>query len=206
MDLWIFGYGSLMWRPGFVYEESSRALLEGAHRELCCYSFIHRGTRSAPGLVLGLDKGGRCEGMAFRVPPRLDLDTRHYLKRRENMNNVYAAVKRPVRLLDGSGRTVLALCFIMDRHHRQYTGLLPLETQAAIVRRSFGRAGPNIDYVVNTVQHLRQLGVHDARLEPLMARLGHSVIRDCIVGGECAPARRRPTFDVARPVTQNLTS
>jgi cation transport protein ChaC len=206
LDLWIFGYGSLMWRPGFVYEESSRALLEGAHRELCCYSFIHRGTRAAPGLVLGLDKGGRCEGMAFRVPPRLDLDTRHYLKRRENMNNVYAAVKRPVRLIDGSGRTVLALCFIMDRHHRQYTGLLPLETQAAIVRRSFGRAGPNIDYVVNTVQHLRQLGVHDARLEPLMARLGHSVIKDCIVGGECAPARKRPTFDVARPVTQNLTS
>jgi len=202
VDLWIFAYGSLMWRPGFVFEEASRALLEGAHRELCCRSTIHRGTPRVPGLVLGLDKGGQCEGMAFLVPPRLDLETRHYLKRRENMNNVYAAVKRPVKLLDGNGRTVLALCFFMDRHHRQYTGRLPLDVQAAIVRRGVGKSGRNVDYVVNTVAHLRQLGVYDARLEPLMAMLGHGVVKDCLLGdGECAPRPRTPAVaDLARPV------
>src|SRR5208282_6449760 len=104
-----------MWRPDFQYEEESHALLEGAHRALCLYSVVHRGVPGAPGLVLGLDKGGRCEGMAFRVPARLVQDTRAYLHRRENVTNTYAALMKPVILLNRSHRTVSALCFLVNR-------------------------------------------------------------------------------------------
>ena len=177
MDLWIFAYGSLMWRPGFEYEESSHALLEGAHRSLCLYSVIYRGVPGAPGLVLGLDKGGRCEGVAFRVAAPFVKSTRAYLHRRENVTNSYSALLKPVKLLDGSHRTVAALCFQVRRDIRHYAGDVPLGLQAQIVRRSAGRMGPNIDYVVNTVEHLRALGVHDAPLERLMAALGHSPVK-----------------------------
>lgn len=163
-----------MWRPGFPYEEATHAFLEGAHRALCIYSVVHRGAPSAPGLVFGLDKGGKCEGMAFRVARQRSLDTRRYLKRRENVTNTYNATMRPVKLLDGSGRTANALCFLADRYHPQYAGRLPLEVQAWLVRRSAGNSGANIDYVVNTMLHLRELGVHDRELERLMAMLGHS--------------------------------
>ena len=177
MDFWVFAYGSLMWRPNFVYEKAAHALLEGAHRALCVYSVDHRGAYSAPGLVLGLDKGGHCEGMVFHVASHLVQDTRLYLKRRENITNTYSAVTKPVRLLDGSGRTVDALCFLVNRRHPQYAGGLPLERQAYLVRRGIGASGANIDYVVNTAGHLRELGVHDARLEQLMALLGHSLVK-----------------------------
>lgn len=173
----MFAYGSLMWRPNFEYEEACHALLEGAHRTLCLYSVIHRGVHSAPGLVLGLDKGGHCEGMGFRVPKQLVQNTRAYLHRRENVTNSYAAVMKPVKLLDGSHRTVNALCFLVNRRHPQYAANLPIEKQASIVRRSVGASGANIDYVVNTVDHLRAMGVHDAPLEQLMAVLGHSVTK-----------------------------
>ncbi len=173
MDLWVFAYGSLMWRPGFVFEEASHALLEGGRRALCVYSIFHRGTKSAPGLVFGLDKGGKCEGLAYRVARRRAADTEGYLQRRENITHTYLATKKPVKLLDGSHRTVNALCFIADRTHAQYAGRPPIERQAWLVRRSVGRSGPNIDYVVSTMQHLRELGVHDPELERLMAMLGH---------------------------------
>lgn len=166
-----------MWRPNFEYEGACHALLEGAHRALCIYSVIHRGTHSAPGLVLGLDKGGHCEGMAFHVPKQLVQNTRAYLHRRENVTNSYAAVMKPVKLLDGSHRTVNALCFLVNRRHPQYAGSLPIEKQTYLVRRSVGASGANIDYVVNTVEHLRAMGVHDAPLEQLMAVLGHSVTK-----------------------------
>jgi cation transport protein ChaC len=177
MDLWVFAYGSLMWRPNFHYEENSHAVLEGAHRALCVYSTVHRGVPWAPGLVLGLDKGGRCEGIAFRVPARFVQDTRAYLHRRENVTNTYRAAIRPVKLMDGSHRTVPALCFLVDRRHVQYAGDLPLERQAYLVRRSVGASGANIDYVMSTVEHLRELGIHDARLEQLMTILGHGLAK-----------------------------
>jgi cation transport protein ChaC len=182
VDLWIFAYGSLMWRPGFQYQEASHALIEGAHRALCLYSVVHRGIPGAPGLVLGLDKGGHCEGMAFRVPAPLVKETRAYLHRRENITNAYAPLMEPVKLLDGSHRAPQALCFFVRRDHWQYAGDLPVERQARVVRRSKGRSGRNIDYVVNTVEHLRALGVHDAPLERLMAALGHSAAKAKYVG------------------------
>jgi cation transport protein ChaC len=177
VDLWIFAYGSLMWRPGFRYAEAAHALIEGGHRALCLYSVVYRGTPSAPGLVLGLDRGGHCEGIAFRVPAPLAKDTRTYLQRRENVTHTYTALLRPVKLLDDSHRSVTALCFLANRNHRQYAGDLPIETQAHLVRRSAGASGRNIDYVVSTVEHLRALGVHDYRLEPLMAVLGHGLVK-----------------------------
>jgi glutathione-specific gamma-glutamylcyclotransferase len=176
VDLWVFAYGSLMWRPNFHYEETSHALLEGAHRALCVYSIVHRGVPRAPGLVLGLDKGGRCEGMAFRVPAQLVKDTRAYLHRRENVTNTYYALMKPIKLLGGAHRTVAALCFLVNRNHPQYAGDLPIGMQAHLVRRSAGASGANIDYVFNTVDHLRELGVHDGKLERLMAALGHGAV------------------------------
>ena len=177
MDLWVFAYGSLMWRPGFRYEESFHARLEGAHRALCVYSIVHRGVPAAPGLVFGLDKGGMCEGLVFRVPKRWAGDTRAYLKRRENITNTYHATMRPVKLLDGSHRSINALCFIVDRRNPQYSGRVPLDKQAWLVRRSAGKSGANIDYVVNTMLHLRELGVYDPELERLMAMLGHGMMK-----------------------------
>ena len=177
VDFWVFAYGSLMWRPGFHYEEASHALLEGARRALCIYSVVHRGVPGAPGLVLGLDKGGRCEGMAFRVPAKLVQDTRAYLHRRENITNTYDTAMKPVRLLDGSRRAVHALCFLVKRHHPQYAGDLPIARQAHIVRRGIGASGANIDYVVNTAGHLRELGVYDGRLELLMTALGRGLVK-----------------------------
>jgi glutathione-specific gamma-glutamylcyclotransferase len=177
VDLWVFAYGSLMWRPNFQFSERAHALLEGAHRALCIYSVVHRGVHRAPGLVLGLDRGGRCEGVAYRVPGSLAKETRAYLHRRENVTNTYLAATKPVKLLDGSHRTVPALCYIANRCHPQYARDMPPERQAYLVRRSTGASGANIDYVVNTVEHLRELGVHDERLEQLMAMLGHSLAK-----------------------------
>jgi cation transport protein ChaC len=184
-DLWVFGYGSLMWRPNFTYEEAAPALLEGGHRALCVYSVIHRGTHRAPGLVLGLDKGGSCQGMAFRVPSFAVHDTRAYLKRRENVTNTYAVSMRPVKLFDGSGREIVALCYMANRMHPQYAGHLSLERQADLVRRGQGASGANIDYLVNTVLHLRACGVHDALLERLMTRLGQGLHKFGKARGKC---------------------
>ena len=178
MDLWVFAYGSLIWHPNFQYEEASPALLEGGHRSLCIHSIVYRGTPAAPGLVFGLDKGGRCEGLAFRVPAALAKDTRAYLLRRENVTNVYTVATMEVKLHGSSHYKANALCFLANRSHPQYAGDLPLEKQAFIVRRSAGRTGRNIDYVLNTAQHLRALGVHDLKLERLMAALGHSLVKD----------------------------
>ncbi len=180
MDLWVFGYGSLMWRPNFHYEEAVPAMLEGGHRALCVYSVIHRGCHAQPGLVLGLDRGGTCRGVAFRVPSAAVHATRAYLRRRENVTNTYAAVTRTVSLIEPAERHVPALCYMVNRAHPQYAGHLTLAQQVHLVRRSRGASGANIDYVVNTVEHLRACGIHDMLLERVMAALGHSATRQKI--------------------------
>jgi cation transport protein ChaC len=171
--LWVFGYGSLMWRPGFPYEEVQHGFLSGVHRALCVYSHVHRGTPRLPGLVLGLDAGGWCEGIAYRVAPEHVHHTLNYLRRRELMNNTYRVMWRTVALRDEDRRKVRALCFVVNRNHRQYAGRLPLELQGWLVRRSIGKSGRNIDYVINTVRHLRERGIYDQRLEALVTKLGH---------------------------------
>src|SRR5688572_31561615 len=117
-DLWVFGYGSLMWRPGFPFLERAHAHLYGYHRSLCVLSHVHRGTPEKPGLVLGLDRGGRCHGVAFRVLASEAEATTAYLREREQVTKVYVERRLPVTLDDG--REVTALAYIVDRRHPQY--------------------------------------------------------------------------------------
>ena len=163
-DFWVFGYGSLMWRPGFEHVETVNADLPGSHRALCVYSWVHRGTRQRPGLVLGLDRGGSCRGVAFRVRGTDRADVLAYLRERELVTDVYREVWRPIRLLPDR-RKVEALAFVVDRDHQQYAGRLDAETVVGVVRHAVGQSGANIDYILNTVDHLRALGVRDAGLE-----------------------------------------
>jgi cation transport protein ChaC len=167
----VFAYGSLMWRPGFDFLEKAPAALIGAHRSLCIYSFHHRGTQEHPGLVLGLDEGGACRGVAFRVAAEQSGATLDYLREREQVTEVYVEAMKPVSLLDGTGRELEALCYVVDRGHPQYAGRLSLEKQAELVRSAVGRSGANIDYVLNTVRHLEEAGIHDVELMALAQRL-----------------------------------
>ncbi|HEY8594455.1 MAG TPA: gamma-glutamylcyclotransferase [Devosiaceae bacterium] len=166
---WVFGYGSLIWRPGFAYAEASPALLRGAHRCLCIYSHRHRGTPEQPGLVFGLLRGGSCQGMAFRVEPERWSEVREYLREREQVTGVYREAHR--RIVLGDRRQVAALAFLVDEKHEQYAGRLDIESQIALVREARGASGANIEYVLNTARHLAELGVRDRQLFELVHRL-----------------------------------
>jgi cation transport protein ChaC len=166
---WVFGYGSLIWQPGFDFVIRERALLRGAHRSLCIYSHIYRGTEAAPGLVFGLARGGACGGMAFGVAAAVGPVVIASLRARELVTDVYREAVRPVRL--AGGRTVAAVAYLADEHHPQYAGGLGLAEQAGLVRRSVGQSGPNLDYVLNTAEHLRQLGIHDRPMDRLATTL-----------------------------------
>jgi len=170
-DFWVFGYGSLMWRPGFDFIEKETADLAGAHRSLCVYSWVHRGTRQKPGLVLGLDYGGSCRGVAFRVRGEDREAVLDYLRERELVTNVYLEVTRPIRLRREGRPRVNAVTYIVDRTHQQYAGRLGPEAILAHVRAGHGRSGANSDYIVNTVAHLRALGLADPVLERIVAAL-----------------------------------
>lgn len=168
-DFWVFGYGSLMWRPGFDHEESRQARLFGFHRALCVRSFVHRGTPLRPGLVLGLDRGGSCHGVAFRVRPENREAVTDYLRERELVTHVYLETTRKVRLDDG--REVRALTYVVDRSHQQYAGALSSEDAFSRVSGAVGQSGPNEDYVINTVEHLKSLQIRDHHLEAIVRRL-----------------------------------
>jgi cation transport protein ChaC len=159
-----------MWRPGFDHIERLPARLSGAHRALCVYSWVHRGTRERPGLVLGLDRGGSCRGIAYRVTTEHRDSVIQYLRDRELVTNVYLETWRDI-VLDGSARAVRALTFVVDRTHEQYAGKLSHETLLSLVRHGVGRSGVNADYVVNTATHIRELGFRDRVLERLVADL-----------------------------------
>ena len=168
-DFWVFGYGSLMWRPGFAHVETRRARLAGYRRALCIHSHVHRGTPDRPGLVLGLDRGGSCLGMAFRVPGELSAEVMTYLRERELVTNVYLEKRLPVRL--DTGFTVEAVAYVVDRTHEQYAGRVGVEEAAQAVSGAVGQSGPNEEYVFNTLEHLRALGIRDHWLESVAERL-----------------------------------
>src|SRR5207253_9693294 len=128
-DLWVFGYGSLMWRPGFEFIERIPARLIGEHRALCVYSFVHRGTPEKPGLVLGLDRGGACRGVAFRVAGKNRDSTIAYLREREQVSSVYREVTRSLWLENDPRQRVSALAYVVDRSHVQYAGRLSIAEQ-----------------------------------------------------------------------------
>jgi len=169
--LWVFGYGSLMWRPGFEYVDRQPARLLGAHRALCVFSHVHRGTPEQPGLVLGLDHGGSCRGIAFRIESKKQDATIQYLREREQVTSVYRETTRAILLLERPDENVRALCYLVDRSHVQYAGALSRERQLELVRQGHGRSGVNRDYVLATAKELDALGIRDATLEWLAARL-----------------------------------
>jgi cation transport protein ChaC len=170
-DLWVFGYGSLIWRPGFEYAERIPAHIVGMHRSLCIYSFDHRGTPERPGLVLGLDFGGACRGIAYRVAARRRAATLAYLREREQTTAVYRELMRGVYFDGQPMRRVDALCYVVDRGHPQYAGRLTHDRQLRIVRQGFGRSGNNRDYVIETAKALEALNIVDHDLQVLSERL-----------------------------------
>ncbi|WP_246148212.1 gamma-glutamylcyclotransferase [Skermanella pratensis] len=164
-DLWVFGYGSLMWNPEFPFVERRQALLRGYHRRFCVYSHRYRGTPDRPGLVLGLDRGGSCRGMVFRVEAGLVDRTLDYLWDREMVSGVY----RPKLLgVWTEAGTVSACTFVADRGHRQYCGEMCVSDVIRHIRQGVGERGPNLEYLANTVGHLRELGMVDRGLERLL--------------------------------------
>ncbi|MBM3607141.1 MAG: gamma-glutamylcyclotransferase [Alphaproteobacteria bacterium] len=166
---WIFAYGSLMWRPGFDYAERRYARIQGYHRALCVYSHVHRGTPQCPGLVLGLDRGGACKGMGYRIESGKWKDVFLYLQEREQANYAYREKYVSTRLDDG--RVVRSLAFVADRTHRQYAGELDDETAWKLISTAQGVSGANVEYVRHTFAQLEQLGVRDRKLENLMYRM-----------------------------------
>jgi cation transport protein ChaC len=170
-DLWVFGYGSLIWRPGFDHLECHPARLIGAHRALCVFSHVHRGTPERPGLVLGLDYGGACRGVAYRVARKNRAETIAYLRAREQATSVYRETMRSVTLLTQPERRISALVYMIDRGHVQYAGRLDLATQLHLVRQGHGQSGPNREYVLSTVHALEALGLYDRDLHLLAERL-----------------------------------
>lgn len=175
--MWVFGYGSLIWEPGFAFAEAVPARLDGWHRSFCMRSIHYRGTETEPGLVLALDAaaGAACHGLAFRVAAD-DADAALAgLRARELISSAYREERLPVTLRDG--REEVAVTYVIDRDHAQYCGGLDPETQARIIAGATGLRGPNRDYLWNTARHLAELGLPDPELEALAAR-----VRDLTAG------------------------
>lgn len=166
---WVFGYGSLIWNPGFSYVRSDKAILHGAHRSLSVYSFRHRGTPERPGLVFGLSRGGSCLGVAFEVEQAIWPQVFDYLQEREQDRGVYREAWRKVTLADG--QPISALAYLVNERHPQYAGRLDLGEQVRLVARSTGESGRNTEYVRNTAQHLLALGIRDRMLMRIVGAL-----------------------------------
>jgi cation transport protein ChaC len=171
MALWVFGYGSLLWNPGFEYEEKVVATLSGWHRSFCMSSIHHRGTEEEPGLVLALDAATQstCQGLALRVRAGTEDHAMAELRERELVSSAYLERMLDVDLHDG--RQVNAVTYVIDPHHSQYCGALDLEEQAQIIARAVGGRGPNTEYLYNTASHLTELGIEDADLDWLSLRV-----------------------------------
>ena len=168
---WVFGYGSLMWDPGFPHIESRTALLRGYHRAFCVYSLRYRGTPEAPGLVLGLDRGGSCRGIAYRVAAEDRDDVLAYLWEREMFTRTYQPKHLAVEVEGCAALTVHALTFVVDRAHEQYAGKLPPDEVARLIAAGEGTRGRCRDYLMNTVRHLRALGLSSPPLTQLASIL-----------------------------------
>lgn len=171
MTMWVFGYGSLLWNPGFEPAEQSLAVLPEYHRSFCMRSIHHRGTVEKPGLVLALDEasGASCNGVALSVRSGEEEQVLAYLRERELVSSAYLEKILMVELQDG--RRVEAVTYVIDAHHDQYCGELALEEQAQIIAHAVGGRGPNPEYLFNTAAHLHELGIQDAELDWLTERV-----------------------------------
>ncbi len=171
MAMWVFGYGSLLWNPGFEVAQTEIATLPGYARSFCMRSIHHRGTVAEPGLVLALDRqpDHACTGMALRVAAGQEDATLAYLRERELISSAYIEKTHDVTLQNGD--VVTAVVYVIDEAHEQYCGGLPLEEQAQIIARAVGGRGPNTEYLYNTADHLARVGLHDADLAWLSDRV-----------------------------------
>jgi cation transport protein ChaC len=170
-SLWVFGYGSLIWDPGFPVAERRIGQVAGWHRRFCMRSIHHRGTVEAPGLVLALDRavGASCQGLALRVAPGAEAATLAGLRERELISSAYLEEWLAVTTAEGE---VKALAYVIDPDHGQYC-LLDLEEQAQIIARAAGGRGANRDYLWATAAHLAELGMTDPDLSWLADRVRH---------------------------------
>lgn len=205
-DLWIFGYGSLMWSPGFSYRQQALGRIHGYHRALCILSTRYRGTKRKPGLVMGLCRGGSCWGMAFRVHAGR---VRHALARlwlREMPRRVYAPRLLDVRL--ASGRQVRALAFLADPTHPAYVRELDLHGRARLVAQGIGQRGLCVDYIGNTLDHMRALGVNDPHLERVLhaALALRGKVSGAAARAEVPAPERQPEATAARDVLPRRAS
>lgn len=173
MTMWVFGYGSLLWNPGFEVSEQVVGTLPGYARSFCMWSIHHRGTEARPGLVLALDEDTAhvCEGVALAVRQGDEAATLAYLRERELISSAYLERELDVDLVDG--RRVRALAYVINPDHVQYCGGMPLEDQARVIAKAHGGMGPNTEYLYNTVSHLEAIGLHDPDLEWLAQRVRH---------------------------------
>lgn len=167
-EFWVFAYGSLMWNPGFRFRFRDRrpALLRGYHRAFCLTSTHFRGTPDCPGVVLGLDRGGACRGVAYLVPEEDHAETHAYLRERELQHYVYLEKHLPVRLDDD--RRVPALTYVADRANERYVGRRPVEWIVRRILEGHGHRGACFDYLENTVRHLDEMGIGDGPLHDLL--------------------------------------
>ena len=171
MTMWVFGYGSLLWNPGFEIAVRAVATLPNYARSFCMRSIHHRGTVDDPGLVLALDerKGAQCAGVAFAVAAGKEDETLQYLRERELVSSAYLEKILTLNLADG--RRVEAVTYVIDESHEQYCSDLPLEEQAQIIANAVGGRGPNSEYLYNTASYLRDIDLRDPDLEWLTARV-----------------------------------
>lgn len=171
MTMWVFGYGSLLWNPGFEVAEQRIATVHGFARSFCMRSIHHRGSQEDPGLVLALDEvtGATCTGVALRVHDGKEDQTLAYLRERELISSAYHEVSIDVRTQ--AGETLEALAYVINKDHVQYCGGLPLEEQAQIIASAVGQRGPNTEYLYNTASHLSEIGLHDVDLAWLSDRV-----------------------------------
>jgi len=166
-DFWVFGYGSLMWRPGFDFIEKKAARLDGFSRDMCLTSIHYRGTKDTPGMVCGLSPGGACRGLAFKIA-RGDIEkVTAYLDERELISYIYIPRRLPITFEDG--RSAVARVYLPDAAHAQFAGHWPDEKKARLIAQGVGSEGSSLDYLANIVAHLTELGICDEKMENLLA-------------------------------------
>lgn len=171
-DLWVFGYGSLMWRPGFQFIEAERARLTGWHRRFCIVSRHYRGTALRPGLLLGLDRGGTCEGVAFRVAAGDVTNVLKYLRAREQISGVYRETRLSVNLIRVPHEQVRAVVFLAEPAHPSFAHRLSVPAQAQIIATAAGSTGSNLAYLANTIVELKRLGIRERELQRILTTIG----------------------------------
>ena len=171
-DIWVFAYGSLIWRPDFPYISSHRAKLLGYHRAFCLRSYHYRGTETCPGLVLALNKGGECDGVVLKISPGHEYETLEALWMREMISYAYKPMLHPLTL-DATDQEIQALTFVIDTEHTQYAGDLSEDEVLKSILQAEGSAGKNVDYLLQTHNCLKEMNIND----DYIASLAHKAMK-----------------------------